>query len=547
MSVLRHLPPDLLVPNDSNPRTDLDTDDLVTSIRNVGLLQALLVVQIEPDTTTADDADTTLAQGATAAPERFRIIAGHRRHAAALRLEMQTVPCLVAADEGQASELVKILSENDLRTDLSSGQRAGLYDQLALLDWSPEEIAAAVVAPVDRVRGALTVHRLTGPSREIALQAADDGTLDLADAAALSEFEDPKAVERIVSRGKGWGFNHAVAEERAKVTKRTATERLRAELVLAGARVTSRPKDFGYGSRETEAATLRDSAGNPVDPKEVMTRAGFAVFVDSQAVTPRTVVYCVDPEEWGYTRTRPTSYVPPRVAAQRERDKAARQAHTQALVVAAGVRRDFLTATWGTAKGAKTLHLQAMREAMTDPAAITVPDTDVSAALLPRLAGCDLTAAATAGPDRLTRILVARWLTASEVNLDDHIAGRAWRASQPAALSFLDLLTASGYVLSAAEQRLHEDLTAATTDDEDDQDHEGDEDDQDGEGEGQNERSGVGEDLPDTAADVPLTDTGHLADGPDLDGNAPGCDPDTGSGDGLNAPPVADQTPATAS
>ena len=110
MSVLRHLPPDLLVPNDSNPRTDLDTDDLVTSIRNVGLLQALLVVQIEPDTTTADDADTTLAQGATAAPERFRIIAGHRRHAAALRLEMQTVPCLVAADEGQASELVKILS-----------------------------------------------------------------------------------------------------------------------------------------------------------------------------------------------------------------------------------------------------------------------------------------------------------------------------------------------------------------------------------------------------------------------------------------------------
>jgi len=467
MTVLRLLDPHQLVPNDSNPRADLDVEDLAASIRNVGLLQALLVVPIEPDTTTTTAADD-------AAPPRFRIIAGHRRHAAAVQVGLHQVPCLVAADDGQASELVKILNDNDLRTDLTNTQRAGLYQQLALLDWSVEAIAAAVVQPPDRIRGALTVQRLTGSSREVALQAADDGTLDLADAAALSEFTDPKVVERIISRGKGWGFTHAVAEERAKLDRRTAAERLKAELILAGARITTRPKDFGYGSREVEASTLLDADGNRVDPQHAMTRPGFAVFVDAQASPPRSVVYCTDPDEWGYTRTRPTSYVSPAVAAAREREQTERTAQAQALMVAAGVRRDFLAATWGTAKGAKALQQHAMRQAMTDPATIRVPNGDTTGELPARLAGCDLEAAATAGPDRLTRILVARWLTAAEANLDDHTAGRSWRDDQPAAHAYLDLLVEAGYVLSEAETRLHADLTEQVAAEDDDSDDEAD-------------------------------------------------------------------------
>jgi ParB family chromosome partitioning protein len=466
MTALRLLDPHQLVPNDSNPRTDLDVDDLAASIRNVGLLQALLVVPLEPDTT---------ATGDEAYPPRFRIIAGHRRHAAAVQVGLPEVPCLVAAADGQASELVKILNENDLRTDLTNAQRAGLYQQLALLDWSVEAIAAAVVQPPDRIRGALAVQRLTGPSRQAALQAADDGTLDLADAAALSQFTDPKVVERIISRGKGWGFTHAVAEERAKLDRRTAADRLKAELVLAGARITTRPKDFGYGSREVEASTLLDADGHHVDPEQAMTRPGFAVFVDAQTSPPRSVVYCTDPDEWGYTRTRPTSYVSPAVAAAREREQNERTAHAQALIVAAGVRRDFLATTWGTAKGAKALQQQAMRQAMTDPATISVPHGDTTGDLLARLAGCDLEAAATAGPDRLTRILVARWLTAAEANLDDHTAGRSWRADQSAAHAYLNLLIASGYTLSDAEQRLHNDLAdlaADTQSDDEDEDEE---------------------------------------------------------------------------
>jgi ParB family chromosome partitioning protein len=483
VSMLRLLDPHQLVPNDANPRTDLDIDDLVASIRNVGLLQALLVVPLQPAEPGAGpdfagpDVDAPGGDG-PAAGERFRIIAGHRRHAAALAVGLQEVACLVAADDGQASELVKILNENDLRTDLSQAQRAGLYQQLALLDWSADDIAAAVVAPVERVKGALAVQKLTGATRAAALQAADDGTLDLADAAALAEFDDPKAVERIISRGRGWGFTHAVAEERAKADRKSAAERLKAELVLAGARITTRPKDFGYGSREAEASTLLDADGNRVDPQQAMTRAGFAVFVDAQTSPPRQVVYCTDPEEWGYTRTRHTSYVPPAVAEQRAREAAEREAYLQALTVAASVREGFLTTTYGTARGAKRAQAEALRAAVTDPALITVPDA--KAALLTRLAGCDpATAAATAGADRLARILVARWLTAAEANLDKLTNGYTWQSDPAAGLAYLDQLVQAGYELSDAEQHLHDDLTTRLADDTD-QDDDTDEDDLDG-------------------------------------------------------------------
>jgi hypothetical protein len=79
---------------------------------------------------------------------------------------------------------------------------------------------------------------------------------------------------------------------------------------------------------------------------------------------------------------------------------------------------------------------------------------------LSRLAGCDPEPAApNAGPERLARILVARWLTAAEANLDDHTTWRTWRTNRSAALAYLDLLLASGYTLSDTEHRLHTDLS----------------------------------------------------------------------------------------
>ncbi|NLT56829.1 MAG: hypothetical protein GXX79_20145, partial [Actinomycetales bacterium] len=219
------------------------------------------------------------------------------------------------------------------------------------------------------------------------------------------------------------------------------------ELVLAGARITPRPKDFGYTSKEAEATTLRDGDGNPLDPQEVMTRPGFAVFVDAQTSPPHSVVYCTDPEQWGYTRTRRTAYVPPEVLA-------AREAHTQALEVAAEVRMQFLMTTYASAKAAKILQVEALRAVITDPRCLEVPDSfhpDIQ-----RLAGCALEQAATARADRLGRLLVARWLCSAEANLRHVAAGRGWGLDPARAEEYLGRLTDAGYVLSEAEQRVRE-------------------------------------------------------------------------------------------
>ena len=458
MPTLTDLPTDHLVPHERNLRSGVgDLSDLIASIGAVGILQPLLVVPLHdhrPETQ-HDQANAPDGTGA----EQFQIIVGHRRHAAAAELAMTTVPCIIAADQGEADRVVKMLAENVHRQGLTTTEEAEAYRQLALLDWTPEQISRVTAKPADHVRHALALTTLPQQVRT----AADAGQLDRADAAAMGEFtDDPKALDRILSRGRGWGFSHAVAEERAKRERRDLAERLKAELVLAGARVTTRPKDFGYSSREVEASTLLDGAGQPVDPDVARTLAGFAVFVEAQASPPRAVVYCTDPEAHGYTRTRPTSYVPPAVAEQRVREQAERDAHAQALTVATTVRRDFLATIYGTVKGAKTVHTAAWRDAMLDPDAITVSEAMLP--LVSRLAGCDPTAAVHAGTDRLARLLVARWLTASEEDLAHLIARQMWRAHPARGLAYLDRLTTAGYVLSEAEQRLHADLTHLVTD-----------------------------------------------------------------------------------
>ena len=167
----------------------------------------------------------------------------------------------------------------------------------------------------------------------------------------------------------------------------------------------------------------------------------------AQTSPPRSVVYCIDPEQWGYTRTRRTAYVPAEVLA-------AREAHAAALEVAAEVRMQFLTATYASAKAAKTLQLDALRAVVTDPRCLEVPEAfhpDIQ-----RLAGCGLEQAATARADRLARLLVARWLCSAEANLRQVAAGRGWGVDAGRAEEYLGRLTDAGYVLSEAEQHVRE-------------------------------------------------------------------------------------------
>ena len=461
MPVLTRLDPRRLVPNPRNPRTGPAPaiDDLLASIPHVGILQPLVVIPL-PDS----EAGKLLAPDG--APASHYILIGHRRHLAAIALELSEVLCLVAADEDHGQQLFQMLIENDHRQDLTVAEETAAYQQLALYDYAPEQIAATLAKPVERIRSALTIQALPTPARDLALAAADAGSLDLEQAAQLEQFaDDPKAMARLTTKAAGpWGFKHALTEEANRRKARDGADRLRAELTLAGVKVTAKPKDFGYKSREAAADSLRDGHDEPLVAAEMQARPGFAVFIETNtaAGTATPVVYCVDPEAWGYTRSVYSGYLTDQ---QRQASATAAQeaeAHAAALVTAAEVRREFLTQTYGTAKAAKTHHLQALRAGMGDPRGLCVVEAQHqflrSLAGIPARYDTIADAAGEAGTDRLTRLLVARWIVGNEHNLESSIA-RRWGANDRTAIAYLDQLTDAGYALSDAETRAHTDIS----------------------------------------------------------------------------------------
>jgi ParB family chromosome partitioning protein len=89
---------DVLHPHPGNVRTDLgDLAGLATSIAEHGVLEPLLVER---------------------APGGFQVIAGHRRRAAALRLGLVAVPCVVRPPTGRSRAEEVMLVENLQRADL---------------------------------------------------------------------------------------------------------------------------------------------------------------------------------------------------------------------------------------------------------------------------------------------------------------------------------------------------------------------------------------------------------------------------------------------
>jgi ParB/RepB/Spo0J family partition protein len=272
-----YLDPRDLLDNPRNLRGAVgDLTDLAASMVVVGILCPLVVIPV---------------------PGRvgvFQLIIGHRRKYAAIELGLSVVPCWVAVDEGEALSIVAQLAENGHRAGLSATEEAEAYHQLTLLDWTPEQIARVRAIPAVSVRQSLRLRELP----EAARVAADAGTLTLDDAAAMAEFaDDPVTISRILkSATSGWGFRHAVASERSRRDFAAAKERVKAELVLAGVKVTAKPKGYPYSGPAVPATNLLDAHGVRLNPEVVRTMPGFAAFVEKEGIgaDAQAVVYCVD-------------------------------------------------------------------------------------------------------------------------------------------------------------------------------------------------------------------------------------------------------------
>lgn len=164
ISQVQEIPLDRLDANPLNPRKTFDEaglKELAASIKSVGITQPLLVrwlrsvnVELEdgsyletPFGPPADSQELIKHPKAlrTEVDDRYEIIAGHRRYAAATLLALETVPCIVrdiAVKEAQDLALI----DNLQRADLPAMEEAEAFGELLARPGATIETIAAALA-----------------------------------------------------------------------------------------------------------------------------------------------------------------------------------------------------------------------------------------------------------------------------------------------------------------------------------------------------------------------------------------------------------------
>ncbi|MER7703424.1 ParB/RepB/Spo0J family partition protein [Kitasatospora sp. NPDC097605] len=173
------LPLDAITPNPRQPREVFDEEklaELVTSIKEVGLLQPVVVRQTTPG--------------------RFELIMGERRWRASREAGLAQIPAIVRATEDDKL-LLDALLENLHRAELNALEEAAAYDQL-LRDFSctHEELADRIGRSRSHVSNTLRMLKLpAGVQRRLAA-----GTITPGHARAILGLADPERQEELAAR-----------------------------------------------------------------------------------------------------------------------------------------------------------------------------------------------------------------------------------------------------------------------------------------------------------------------------------------------------------
>lgn len=211
--------------------------------------------------------------------------AGQRRTLAAREAGRPTIPVYFgAAPTDEAARIVEQLIENDQREDLTEGQRAAAWQQLAFEGLSAATIAKRVGRKAAEVKTGLRVAENAHAAATV-----EQHTITLDQAAVLIEFEGhPEAHAELVQVAETdpIHFDHTVQQVRDKIARAEAAAALTTELTEAG--WTIRDREPMYGSEEAKALVRIDSMVNAegqrisradvedVDGREAIVRATYA-------------------------------------------------------------------------------------------------------------------------------------------------------------------------------------------------------------------------------------------------------------------------------
>ncbi|UQA94278.1 ParB/RepB/Spo0J family partition protein [Streptomyces halobius] len=221
-------------PNPRQPREVFDEDalaELVTSIREVGLLQPVVVRQTAPDT--------------------YELIMGERRWRACREAGLEKIPAIVRATDDDKL-LLDALLENLHRAQLNPLEEAAAYDQL-LKDFNctHDELADRIGRSRPQVSNTLRLLNLS-PSVQNRLAA---GVLSAGHARALLSVEDSEEQDHLARRIVAEGLSVRTVEEIVKLMGSTPKSTSKAKGPRAGTRVS--PALTGLATRLSDRFETR--------------------------------------------------------------------------------------------------------------------------------------------------------------------------------------------------------------------------------------------------------------------------------------------------
>jgi ParB family transcriptional regulator, chromosome partitioning protein len=190
------LPLDRITPNPLQPRTHFDEEalaELVHSIREVGLLQPVVVREI------AADADGP----------RYELVMGERRWRASQQVGTGTIPAIVR-ETSDDDMLRDALLENLHRSQLNPLEEAAAYQQLlAEFGATHEELAQRIGRSRPQISNTIRLLQLPAPvQRRVAA-----GVLSAGHARALLGLPTPEAQEEMATRVVAEGMSVRAVEE----------------------------------------------------------------------------------------------------------------------------------------------------------------------------------------------------------------------------------------------------------------------------------------------------------------------------------------------
>jgi ParB family chromosome partitioning protein len=186
------LPAGQIVPNRVQPRQVFDEDamaELVHSIREVGLLQPVVVRRLEAD--------------------RYELVMGERRWRAAQQAGLERIPAIVRATD-DTDMLRDALLENLHRSQLNPLEEAAAYQQL-LEDFSctHEELAERIGRSRPQISNTIRLLKLSPPvQRRVAA-----GVLSAGHARSLLGVDDAERQDRLAARVVAEGISVRGLEE----------------------------------------------------------------------------------------------------------------------------------------------------------------------------------------------------------------------------------------------------------------------------------------------------------------------------------------------